>query len=135
MDRDDRVARRAPSFNPSRRFAPWLAAIATNLATDWIRTRSRYLVDDMDTVVECHASSQPIPEQVVADMQRKQSIAEALSTVPERLRQAVLMRYFQEISEAEMASSLGVPKGTVKSRLHSALKSLRETLEDHSDAN
>jgi RNA polymerase sigma factor (sigma-70 family) len=46
--------------------------------------------------------------------------------LPDRMREVVLLRYFTGMNEAEMAASLGIARGTVKSRLHTALKNLRD---------
>jgi RNA polymerase sigma factor (sigma-70 family) len=52
----------------------------------------------------------------------------AVSDLPPRERAVVVLRYWQDLSEADIASSLGWPAGTVKSTLHRALKRLREEL-------
>ncbi len=55
-------------------------------------------------------------------------LARALSTLPEGQREVVLLRYFEGLEEAEIAKSVGIPRGTVKSRLHHALRKMREAL-------
>ncbi len=63
-----------------------------------------------------------------ANVERLQ-VAAALQKLPEAMRTAVLMRYFEDQSEQAMATVLEVPAGTVKSRLHHALKKLRAQLQ------
>ena len=48
----------------------------------------------------------------------------AVSALTPKIRLAILLRYFEELSEKEMAQRLGIPKGTIKSRLHHALRKL-----------
>ena len=50
-----------------------------------------------------------------------------VARLPERLAQAVLLRFFEELSEKEVAERLGIPVGTVKSRIHNGLKLMRES--------
>jgi RNA polymerase sigma-70 factor (ECF subfamily) len=56
-------------------------------------------------------------------------MAEALSHLPQAHRDVLVLRYFQGLTEAEIASELGIPKGTVKSRVHHALRKLRDALQ------
>ena len=56
--------------------------------------------------------------------ERSRRVRELVARLPERLSQAILLRYFEELSEKEVADRLGVPVGTVKSRLHHGLKKL-----------
>ncbi len=53
----------------------------------------------------------------------------AIRSLPSLLADAILLRYFEELSEREMAQRLGVPPGTIKSRLHNGLRQLAATLE------
>ena len=70
------------------------------------------------------------PEEEVADRERKVQLLAAVARLPDRLRVVVTCRYLLELSEAETAVSLGIPNGTVKSRLHRGLARLREELPD-----
>jgi RNA polymerase sigma-70 factor (ECF subfamily) len=51
---------------------------------------------------------------------------EHVARLSEKQREVLLLRYYQDMNEAEIAEVLGIPRGTVKSRLHAAVKSLRE---------
>ena len=124
-----RVARRAVTFDPARPFSPWIAGIATHLAIDWMRssaTRSARAAPWSSKEIETvpHRVPEPVPDEDA----RRAEMASALASLPEQLREAVLLRYFDELSEKEMAEKLDVPPGTVKSRLHHALRALRNTL-------
>ena len=58
------------------------------------------------------------------------ALLDALDALADDLREVVTCRYLLELSEAETAHALGIPPGTVKSRLHRALASLRKVLAD-----
>jgi RNA polymerase sigma-70 factor (ECF subfamily) len=113
-----RVARSAKSFDTARRFRSWIYGIATNLARDLFRrrtTRERALRD---------LATHP-PAASGADPVDRRELRERIAELPENLRAVLLLRYYEGMSEAEMAEILGVPRGTIKSRLHAALRRLR----------
>jgi RNA polymerase sigma-70 factor (ECF subfamily) len=113
-----RVARSARSFDTARRFRSWLYGIATNLTRDLFRrrvTKERALHD---------LATQP-PAAPGADSVDRGELRERIAELPENMRAVLLLRYYEGMSEAEMAEALDVPRGTIKSRLHAALRRLR----------
>jgi RNA polymerase sigma-70 factor (ECF subfamily) len=126
-----RVARRAASFDPERPFAGWIARIATNLAIDWMRaTRTRANVAgviDHEASDRAPSNTPNAVDGLVAENEWR-SVSDALGKLPERMREAIMLRYFEGQSEDAMADQLGIPHGTVKSRLSSAIAALRRTL-------
>src|SRR5262245_13269878 len=111
-----RVVRAAPRFDARRRFSTWLFQIALNLCRDWHRRPPPEPVDPAS--VEC-ADPAPSPDAAL-DAQR------LLAALPEAQRSAVILRYYHDLGEDEMAAVLGCPPGTVKSRLHGAVRRLAE---------
>ena len=113
-----RVARSAKRFDTARRFRSWLYGIATNLARDLFRRRmtSERALRDL--------AGQP-PAASGADSVDRGELRERIAKLPENMRAVLLLRYYEGMSEAEMAEVLDVPRGTVKSRLHAALRRLR----------
>jgi RNA polymerase sigma-70 factor (ECF subfamily) len=65
------------------------------------------------------------PEEVAATSDRRDRLLASVRRLPAELRDVVTCRYLLELSEAETAIALNIPAGTVKSRLHRALQSLR----------
>jgi RNA polymerase sigma-70 factor (ECF subfamily) len=109
-----RVVRHAPRFDPRRRFSTWLFQIAVNLCRDWHRRpppEPRELADD--TTMDGGA--------------RRDAALDAeklLARLPERQREVIVLRYYHDLTEEDVAAILDIPKGTVKSRLHEAIARL-----------
>ncbi|HZW02475.1 MAG TPA: sigma-70 family RNA polymerase sigma factor [Anaerolineaceae bacterium] len=121
-----RAYRALGRFDPERPIRPWLLRIATNAAYNWQRSFGRYLA-----AVERHLRGEPAPpptDQQVEQRQEAAALWQALRNLNPMDRQVILLRYFLESSESEMAEVLRVPAGTVKSRLHRALGRLRQAL-------
>ena len=72
----------------------------------------------------------PSPERVLLAGEAHAEVREAIARLRDEERLVVACRYLMELSEAETAAALGIPPGTVKSRLHRALARLREDLSD-----
>ena len=114
-----RVVRGATSFDPTRRFRSWAYGIATNVARDrYRRARARGGV---------HL---PLPATMASASGEARSLARLdlrgrLAELPERLRQTLVLRYYEGMDEPEIAETLGIARGTVKSRLHAAVSALR----------
>ena len=110
-----RVVRAADRFDSGRRFSTWLFQIAINRCRDWHRRRP----PEPSPGVEMAAPADPHPDAAL-------DVAGLLARLPEAQREVVVLRYFQDLSEAEMADVLEIPRGTVKSRLHHAMARLNE---------
>jgi RNA polymerase sigma-70 factor, ECF subfamily len=113
--------------------APWLTRIAVNQAIDrYRRTRRRRATfapweeSDHD---ETKAVESPSPEQQVAGREVGRRIAGALGALHERQRAVFVLRHYEDMSLEEIAESLEMSLGTVKSSLHRAVHRLRERLQ------
>ena len=113
-----RVARSAKSFDTARRFRSWIYGIATNLARDLFRRRMT-----RERALRTLAMNPPAASG--ADSADRGELRGRIAELPENMRAVLLLRYYEGMSEAEMAEVLNVPRGTVKSRLHAALRRLR----------
>jgi RNA polymerase sigma-70 factor (ECF subfamily) len=117
-----RVVRARRRFDPRRRFSTWLFQIANNLCRDRFR-RGGTAARARAALAEARASGAVAP---AADPSLRIDLARRLATLPERLREVLVLRYYRDLGESEIAELLGIPAGTVKSRLHAALRALRE---------
>jgi RNA polymerase sigma-70 factor, ECF subfamily len=123
-----RVARARDRFDRSRRFSTWLFQIANNLCRDrWRRLDARRRAFDAlrdETLATGRSAADPPALPADAELTRR------LEALPERLREVLVLRYYQDQSEAEIAEILGIPRGTVKSRLHAAVRAARELVQE-----
>ena len=119
-------------FDTDRRFRPWLYTIATNKARDLLRSRARRPTvqvtarDDQDSEADLWAHllrEETTPENLLDQKEEKEKVQQAIAAMPDRFREILVMAYFQQLSYKEMAQALKIPLGTVKSRLHAAVKS------------
>ena len=128
-------------FQEGRRFRPWLYAVATNQAIDFQRRNRRHRLlsldgggqsrDDEDgKVADLLASDAPGPLQQVSAREREAWVATAMAELSVTARSVIELVYFQGLKYREAAEVLGVPVGTVKSRLHSAVARLSASFED-----
>ncbi len=126
-------------FAAGRKFRPWLYAVATNQAIDAQRRNRRHRLvsldqrhsgeeSDVGKLVDLLVSSAPDPAADVNQVERQAVVREAVQQLPEILRSVVMLVYYQGLKYGDAAVALGVPVGTVKSRLHSALAKLSETV-------
>jgi len=102
----------------------WLFAIARNTQVDWFRKRGRdaRLLASEERLHPSKASS-PIAEDV-------EVIWQAVTHLATEYQEAIHLRFGADLSYAEIAEMLGVPVGTVRSRLHRGLKAIRERIEE-----
>lgn len=108
-----------PDWRPEARFTTWLFQIARNAALDLLRRRQRieFVSLDAETTSDAVADSAPSPEKVFADRQRIGLLQHALAMLPADQREILLLRELEGMSCAELALTLGLNEGTVKSRL------------------
>lgn len=122
----------AEGFDVSRRFKPWLFTIAANKARDAMRSRSRRRAAPLDaqmsaggdqeaTFVDLLAAEVELPGAQMENREVRLAVQEVVMEMPENLRDVLLLSYFHQLSYKDIAEVLGVPLGTVKSRLHAAV--------------
>lgn len=116
-----RVVRHAGGYNPDFAFATWLFRIAWNQAKDH---RSARRHEALPPGAEEHPDPAPHPEALAMASADRARVAEGLRALPPKLAELLALRYFEELTERELAERLEIPKGTVKSRLHAAHRQL-----------
>lgn len=122
------VWRKAALFDPSRAGAStWIFTIARNLRLDAARSDKRRNALDEDPVAP---SPEPLPDTLVAAGQRDDRIRDALATLPPDQAEVVRHAFFFDKAHSEISAELGLPLGTVKSRLRLAIARLRHALGD-----
>ena len=123
-----RAYRALHRFRRGEPFGAWVARIAINLALN--ETRSRRRRERWLSLVPGINRASSTVEREVEEAEQRSSIQRALAELAERDRLVIYLRYYLEFSEQEMATALGVPAGTVKSRLHRGTARLRTLIHE-----
>src|SRR5262249_262618 len=125
-------------FEEGRKLRPWLYTIATNQAIDAQRRNKRHRSvsldrntrhdgnDDVGSLMDLLVSKEPSPAHRAETTQQRDWIRGAVEHLPDTLREAVNLVYYQGLKYREAADILEIPVGTVKSRLHAAILKLNE---------
>lgn len=118
-------------FHDGAPFRPWLLRIVLNEARNATRAARRYrAAADRSFVLDAATAAVAVddPAATALSAERRTQLLTALRALPEPQRRVVACRYLLDLDEEETATVLGWPRGTVKSRLHRALRRLRTEL-------
>ncbi|MDA8217842.1 MAG: sigma-70 family RNA polymerase sigma factor [Dehalococcoidales bacterium] len=125
-----RAYERIHQFDADRPFGPWFLRSVVNDALKAVTRRKRQvsleaeLGEGGDLLPGAVQAAEPSPEAQVELAETRREVWDAMARLAPSQRAAVVLRYFLDLSEAEVASQLGCPRGTVKRRLHTARKRL-----------
>ena len=125
------------SFDTERRFKPWLFTIAANKARDFLRRKSQRPLAPLSAPLDAGQQQGPqfidlleahmvLPDEQVEQQEVCDLVRQVIDVLPDHLREILLLAYFQRFAYSEIADVLGIPLGTVKSRLHSAVASFAQ---------
>ncbi len=113
------------SFDETRPFRPWLLQITRNLAKNRLRSLSRY----WQRVQRWWREEETAVHATAISLDDSARLWQAVQQLRPKAQEVIYLRYFLALSEAETAVALGLPAGTVKSRLHRALQQLKGVIE------
>jgi RNA polymerase sigma-70 factor (ECF subfamily) len=125
-------------YEAGRPVRPWLYTIATHQAIDALRRNGRHQILSLEQKREDSANGElrslldtlesrgPAPLDNLSAQERKERVRASVDRLPDFLREVVILAYYQGLKYREIADILGIPVGTVKSRLHAALNKLQE---------
>lgn len=123
------VWRKAAFFDPAKSAAStWIFTIARNLRIDRLRRERRPEVDADDPALV--PDTAPAADDALAQRQSGAMLRQALTGLPPEQAQVVTLSFYEDKPHAEIALRLGIPLGTVKSRLRLAMKRIRAVLGD-----
>ncbi len=135
------------SFDLTRTFKPWLFTIAANKGRDALRKSNRRAAVSLsmkplgsggggegDELVDLLQIEVPGPELRLEAEETSVLVQHAVDAIPPRLREILLLAYFQKLSYTQIADQLGIPVGTVKSRLHAAVAAFAKRWQEQVDA-
>ena len=121
-------------------FMTWVTTITRNLLVDHFRkTKQDRVTDSLDTPLSEHEDAQPLGEQIadssrppdaqVQGREMRETVHQALQKLSPELREAVILRDLQDMDYREIAATLKVPEGTVKSRINRGRAELARLLQ------
>ncbi len=128
-----RAYERIGQFDAGRPFGPWFLRSVVNDAVKAAARRERQVPLDGEareaiSLADLLADPAPGPGELSEQAETRQAIWAALGELPPAQRAAIVLRYYLDLSEAELAGELACPPGTVKWRLHTARERLRALL-------
>ena len=125
-----KVLKRFDTYDPSRDFEPWLTRLCVNTYRDRLRrlSRSPFLNFSSNETKDAFLLTATAPEK-----EDYSDLYAAIDQLPEKLRLTIILFYFEDMDIEKTAQTLGIPTGTVKSRLHKARIQLKEVLGRETD--
>jgi RNA polymerase sigma-70 factor, ECF subfamily len=128
-----RVFAKRKEYEARAKFSTFLWRVALNLCYDELRRRDRRrelpLDGEFDERVEENASDALPPDAALARDETAERVRDALMTLPETYRSVLVLRHYEDLKFREIADVLGIPEGTVKSRMAEGLTQLARLLE------
>jgi RNA polymerase sigma-70 factor (ECF subfamily) len=128
-------------FEPGRKVRPWLFTVATNQAIDAQRRNRRHRMISLDrrpsesrgdesagALVDLVDGGELGPFDRLESVEQGEELRQAVDRLPDPLRKVLLLVYYQSLKYREAAEVLDIPVGTVKSRLHAAIRKLNQAL-------
>ena len=125
-----KVLKNFSQFDSSKEFEPWLTQICVNTYRNALRRIKRSPFLNFQTNEEKDACLSAVP---ATEKEDYSELHAAIQKLPEKLRMCVILFYFEVMDISATASALGIPEGTVKSRLSKARQKLKEVLGSEAD--
>ena len=126
-----KMFRSLDKFHRDADFSTWLSSVSRNYCIDHYRASKRekeVVVEDLVAFDLAPASVGSNPHRALEDRDRRSFLRRGLEALPEKLREAVVLRDLHGLSYQEMADQLGLPEGTVKSRINRGREELTRLL-------
>jgi len=111
-------------YHLEKRFSTWMFTIAANLCRNRLRYRKNHPVVEQPK----HIAGGRDPASIVAGEDRQRRVQEALNALPYGYRAPLVLRFFNDLSYREIGEILGIPEGTVKTRIHRGKAMLKDRI-------
>ena len=118
-----RAYTRLSTYQPGGRFGSWLLAITSHWCIDYLRRRRAVSLDAIQATLALPATGD-LPETLALRAERRQEVQDWLAGLPESYRLVLVLRYWHELSYAEISATIGEPVSTVRMRLFRARQAL-----------
>ena len=127
-----RFLRQLPGFRGESKVRTWSLGIAINVAREMRRSPKLGGGQELDELTASVSlkgrADQPSPEAAAELAEQRDRLRAVLADLPERQREAVILRYLEELSVEDTAAAMNCAPGTVKATVHQALRALRQRL-------
>ncbi len=124
--------RNLENYHEEGKFKQWISALTANVCRDYFRSRQfkaeTLQLNDEEVLDNLPCESEQ--EQIVDSKLRQKLILKAVDELPRKLRQVIELYEFEDMSYEQISRKIGVPEGTIKSRLFNARKILSEKLQN-----
>jgi RNA polymerase sigma-70 factor (ECF subfamily) len=118
-------------FDHNRRFFPWLYTIALNLIRNWRKRKKKIRFESLDDhpekKYECREAD---PERTAVEMQEARLLSAMIDRLPFVFREALVLRYYQDLPYEELSEILGISLSGAKMRVYRAIEKLRTMMEE-----
>jgi RNA polymerase sigma factor (sigma-70 family) len=130
-----KVCRNIHQYKPDLPFRPWIYAIASNTYKDYLK--KAYVQRDIPglEIDDDIAATADTPETAFLETSERAVVVEMLTSLAEIYREVLILRYYQDLKLEEIAQTLQIPIGTVKSRLSTALHKMKTLLAKEGNSN
>jgi RNA polymerase sigma-70 factor, ECF subfamily len=125
-----RAYTRLDSYNPDHKFSTWMLSITSNYCIDIIRKRRALLLsidEPLPPHPALHSDNDKGPEAELMNAEQQEMVQKMLQELPDEYRQAVVLRYWYDLSYEEIADMMNTTVSAIKSRLFRARRQLAET--------
>ncbi len=109
-------------------FQAWLYRIAHNLVANWHRDQGRRKIIALDDYV-ANAQNSEAPDRLAEELEEKQQLLQAVRRLPADRQQLLLLKFIDQLSNAEIGEIMGRTEGAIKSLYHRTLMALRDDLQ------
>lgn len=109
-------------------FQAWLYRIAHNLVANWHRDQGRRKIIALDDYVS-HSLKSEAPDRLAEELDEREQLMEAIQRLPEDRQQLLLLKFIDQLSNAEIGQIMSRTEGAIKSLYHRTLLSLRDELQ------
>lgn len=123
------VFRQRKRYDPARPFAPWIYGVARLVWKDHLRHRRREVSHTvpLDTVSRALATG-PAPAEIAEAREEADTVRRAIEQLPDEQKVSFVLRHYHGLSYEELAAAVQAPLGTVKWRVHDAMRRLEAAL-------
>jgi len=106
----------------------WVCVIANRICLDFFKSKAYHQQQKSIELIEALCEENKTPEMIFSEKERQQIILAAVNSLPNKLRQVILLQEYEDMSLEQIASKLNIPIGTVKSRIFNARNILADRL-------